>query len=92
MVALLGTHPAWVYDMVLSPASGNTGYNWLAGTSMACPAASGVAALIAGKYGGDIDPQALESKLKAAAADINKPGKGSFSGHGKVDAGAAVQQ
>jgi subtilisin family serine protease len=87
--------PSWVYDMVVSPGSmiGGVGrYNWAAGTSMASPAAAGVAALIVGKYGGNISPAHLESKLKASAVDIGKPGKDHYSGHGQVNAGKAVQQ
>ena len=63
------TRPSYVFDMVLSAGS-STGYSWAAGTSMACPAASGVAALLVGKYNGDISTSQLESKLKSSAVDF----------------------
>lgn len=96
LVHFFGTNPAWVYDMVLS--TGNMGpsgvgsYNWSAGTSMASPAVSGVAALVAGKYGGNISPAQLEAKLKASAVDMGEPGKDDFFGHGQVNAGNAIKQ
>jgi subtilisin family serine protease len=85
------TRPAWVFDMVLSAGS-STGYSWAAGTSMACPAAAGVAALIAGKYSGDISPAELESKLKNAAAAVAYPNANQYFGRGQVNAGMAVLQ
>jgi lantibiotic leader peptide-processing serine protease len=44
------TAPCWVFDLVFS--TGNGGWLWGAGTSMAAPHVSGVAALIIGKNGG----------------------------------------
>ena len=45
----------WALDMVMSTTRGAgasiSSYGWAAGTSMAAPAAAGVAALIIGKYG-----------------------------------------
>jgi subtilisin family serine protease len=44
------TAPCWVFDMVISTSSlrttGTYGYYWSAGTSMAAPHATGVAAII----------------------------------------------
>ena len=52
----------WVLDMVMSTTRGagasTSSYGWAAGTSMSAPAASGVAALIIGKYG-DLGPARL---------------------------------
>jgi subtilisin family serine protease len=59
---------------------------------MACPAASGVAALIVGKYGGNISPAQLEAKLKASAVDHGTPGKDEYFGHGQVNAANAIRQ
>lgn len=85
------TIPVWAFDMVLSIGSMSR-YNWVAGTSMACPAASGVAALIAGKYQGDITPAQLEAKLKASSVDLGAPGADAFFGNGQVNAANAVEQ
>jgi subtilisin family serine protease len=87
---------AFVFDQVLSvgsmTATGGASYSWAAGTSMASPAAAGVAALLVGKYGGNISPSQLESKLKSSVVDLGIPGKDDFYGHGQVNAGNAVQQ
>ncbi|RPD48777.1 S8 family peptidase [Paracnuella aquatica] len=91
-VSFIGTRPSYVYDMVLSPAAGTTSYSWAAGTSMACPAASGVAALIVGKYGGNISPAELETKLKNAAATVSYPNANQYFGRGHVNAANAVKQ
>jgi lantibiotic leader peptide-processing serine protease len=80
----------WVFDLVLSPGSGTTGYNFADGTSMAAPAAAGVAALIWGKYG-PMSPAALEARLRSSSTDLGKPGNDDFYGAGFVNAGAAVR-
>lgn len=84
----------WVLDMVMAPCRGNGASNgsycWAAGTSMAAPAASGVAALIIGKYG-KMPPAQLEAMLRASADDLGKPGNDDFYGRGRVNAARAVQ-
>jgi len=84
----------WVFDMVMAPCRGsgasNGSYCWAAGTSMATPAVSGVAALIIGKYG-RIGPAAVEAKLRASADDLGKPGNDDFYGGGRVNAFRATQ-
>lgn len=76
------------YDMVIAPgaATGTSGYYFAAGTSMATPAVSGVAALIVGKYG-HMTPGELKSRLVASAAQI---GAVQYFGRGRVDALAAT--
>lgn len=83
--------PSFVFDLVISPAS-LTDYWFAAGTSMACPAVSGVAALIAGKYKGNISPTQLESKLKKSAIDAGAAGHDDYFGNGQVNAANAVRQ
>lgn len=89
----------WALDMVMSvggySASGGflrASYTWTAGTSMAAPHVSGVAALVIGKHGGEMDPDAVERILRASADDLGKPGNDDYYGAGRVNAGQAVAQ
>ncbi len=82
------TNPCWVFDLVFS--TGNGGWYWSAGTSMAAPHASGVAAIIIGQHGGELSPVQVEAELKKTADDIYKPGRDPYSGHGQVNAYNAV--
>lgn len=84
------TVPCWVFDMVLAPSFGTGSYTWAAGTSMAAPAVSGVAALVVGKFG-RMDPSHLETILRQSADDLGKPGNDDFYGKGRVNAFRAIQ-
>lgn len=84
----------WFYDMVLSTCRGSFSpptfsFCFAAGTSMAAPAAAGVAALIVGQNPG-ISLGKLKSMLKNSADDEGKRGKDQFYGHGFVNAYNAV--
>ena len=83
----------WVFDMVLSTSRGTTNgsYSWAAGTSMAAPAASAVAALIKQANPG-ISLGALKTKLQQSADDEGKKGNDPFYGKGFVNAAKAVSQ
>ncbi|KAF1723001.1 S8 family serine peptidase [Pseudoxanthomonas wuyuanensis] len=80
----------WVWDMVFSTTSGTGGYGWSAGTSMAAPHVSGVAALIIGKHGGELAPSEVARILRASADDLCKPGNDETFGAGHVNARKAV--
>jgi subtilisin family serine protease len=83
------TRPCWVFDMVLS--TSRAGWSWAAGTSMAAPAASAVAALIKQKHPG-ISVGELKNRLAQSAIDEGNNGQDNFHGRGFVNARNAVTQ
>ncbi len=64
-------------------------YRFNQGTSMACPHAAGVAALML-SVNPDLTPAEVEQILKATAADLGTTGVDPQFGHGLIDAHAAV--
>jgi subtilisin family serine protease len=74
-------------DYVLSDSPG--AFYFAAGTSMAAPHVSGVAALVVGKYG-HIGPAAIKSILQSSADDLYKAGADPYSGNGRVNAQKAL--
>ena len=87
------TNFCWVFDLVLAPCRGTTtnNYCFAAGTSMATPAAAGVAALIKASHPG-ISLGALKAALAASADDEGKIGHDEFYGHGYINARRACTQ
>jgi subtilisin family serine protease len=65
-------------------------YFWGAGTSMAAPHVSGVAAIIIGANGGDMHPARVRAALGQSADDLGKPGVDDYYGRGRVNAGNYV--
>jgi lantibiotic leader peptide-processing serine protease len=88
------TNFCWVFDLYLSTSRGTTAngaYSWAAGTSMAAPAASGVAAIIVQQNPG-ISLGALKAKLQQSATDSGPNGHDQFYGHGFINALNACNQ
>lgn len=81
------------FDMVLSPGgysgTGTYSYYFAAGTSMAAPHVSGLAALLVGKYG-HMAPSTLKALIQNSADDIFKPGADPQSGRGRINAWSAL--
>jgi len=72
--------PCWVFDLVFS--TGNGGWYWSAGTSMAAPHAAGVAALIISENGGSMSPKQVVAEMRRRGLDLGKPGADDFYGRG----------
>lgn len=87
-----GTYPlpTYHYDMVLSTIPG--GWSWASGTSMASPHVAGVAALIIGKNGGEMDPHEVTKQLLKTADKLDGQGMSAYFGNGRVNAFRAVTE
>lgn len=79
------TRPCWVLDFVFS--TGNGGWYWSVGTSMAAPHAAGVAALIISENGGDMHPAQVAAEMRHRAEDLGPEGTDDYHGHGAVRSG-----
>lgn len=80
----------WYYDMVLSTIS--EGYSWAAGTSMASPHVTGVAALLIAKNGGYMAPSEVTKQLYKTSDKIGENGNSAYYGNGRVNAYRAVNE
>ncbi len=80
----------WYYDMVLSTIPG--GYSWSAGTSMASPHVTGIAALIIGKNGAPMSPHEVTKQITGTADKIDGNGVSAYHGKGRVNAYRAVTE
>ena len=89
------TNYCWVFDMVISCSRGSGGsnstYSWAAGTSMAAPAVSAVAALVKQRFPW-ISVGALKTHLARTADDEGKKGNDPYYGKGFVNAFRAVTE
>lgn len=63
------------------------GYEWAAGTSMAAPHASGIAALIIAQNGGSMRPARVKTQMQRLADDLGQPGHDPIYGAGRVSSG-----
>jgi subtilisin family serine protease len=72
---------------------GRDGYEPLAGTSMATPHVSGVAALVISRFGKRrATPKFVYNRLKSTADDLGVPGVDPLYGYGRVNARRAVSR
>jgi subtilisin family serine protease len=65
------TLPCFAFDTVVGPTINGWSVNF--GTSAATPHVAGVAALVIGAHGGQMNPDAVEAILRASADDLGKP-------------------
>ena len=86
-ICLSGGFLAWCefFDMVLSNGPGEQ-FFFAQGTSMSAPHAAGVAALIVGKNGGDMNPKQLHNAMKKCALDLGQRGNDPIYGSGYASA------
>ena len=77
------TTACWVFDMVLS--TSRVSWTWAAGTSMAAPVVSAIAALAIQSHPG-ISLGALKTLIQRSADDEGEKGHDPFYGHGFVNA------
>lgn len=70
--------------------SNNSSYATMSGTSMACPIAAGVGAMIFSNNPG-ISPDQVEQLLKNSCDDIGSPGVDSIYGYGRVNLNKAMR-
>ena len=79
------SRPCYVFDFVFS--TGNDSWYWSVGTSMAAPHASGIAALIIGENGGDMNPAHVKREMRRRAIDVGQGSGDGFYGYGVVSSG-----
>lgn len=77
-------------DMILSTGNNNSAY-WSAGTSMAAPHVSGIAALIIAKNG-KMSPKEVQKQIEKTADKIDGNGKSLYFGKGRINAYRAVTE
>jgi subtilisin family serine protease len=87
-VSVLSTTPT--YPCRLSLRGYPSGYSYMSGTSMACPAAAGVGALLVA-HRPDLSPEDWESALIQGAEDLGTPGRDDYYGHGRVNAASSLE-
>jgi len=88
-VNVLSTMPT--YHVTLNDYGYSMNYDYLSGTSMACPHVSGVAALVWSQYANRTRDW-LRTWLRYTADDLGDPGFDVYYGYGRVDARKAVEQ
>lgn len=84
---ILSTMPT--YTSTMTEMEKNKGYDYLDGTSMACPMVAGLAGLILSRYP-SYTQQEVKAKLQSTATDLGKKGFDDQYGYGLINAYKAV--
>ncbi len=84
-------YPDGVLSTLYDDMKGEYVYAFYEGTSMACPHAAGVAALMLA-VAPALTPNQIENMLEATAVDRGEAGKDSIYGHGLINAAGAVNE
>lgn len=79
-------YPDWILSTYL-----DNWYAWGAGTSMACPHVSGLAALV-WSYESSLTNQQLRTHLQNTADDLGDAGKDKYFGYGRINAYRALNE
>jgi len=90
-VDIYSTLPTYSVTLNEPPNSKNLNYDYLSGTSMACPHVAGVAALIWSRFPG-VDHDWVRARLRCTSDDLGEPGFDEYYGYGRVNARKAVEQ
>ena len=77
------------YPVTLNEFGYTQNYDYLSGTSMACPCAAGVGALVRSKNPA-YTPAQIQSRLQSTAKDLGSPGRDDYYGYGRISAFQAV--
>lgn len=88
-VDVLSTLPTYTVTLNGALYGYQMNYDYLSGTSMACPHVTGAAALVLAAYPTWTNAQ-VRQQLVATATDLGAPGRDNYYGYGLVDAAAAV--
>ena len=85
--SILSTMPT--YETTMTESEKSKGYDYLDGTSMACPIVAGIAALVVSRNP-TYTPAEVKARIESTATDLGKPGYDVEFGHGLVNAFKAV--
>jgi subtilisin family serine protease len=77
------------YETTMTESEKSKGYDYLDGTSMACPIVAGVAALVVSRNP-TYTPAEVKARIESTATDLGKAGYDIEFGHGLVNAFKAV--
>jgi subtilisin family serine protease/outer membrane protein assembly factor BamB len=88
-VSILSTMPT--YPVTLNYEGYSMNYDYLSGTSMACPHVAGLAALVWSEFPGKARDW-VRLRLRSAADDLGDPGFDEYFGYGRVNARKAMEQ